>query len=180
MGQTDREARARATTARAVDEPHGFRGIIVRCRRRPISRLRPVDAVQQELVRCVEVTSAAGPAAGTVEHAVVGLEPRDLFGDVLVGEQGEAVVANVTLERDVVGRITKAGDLGLRRALCQAATVMLHRGRGSWLRTWASKVQKRRGAKRAMVALARRIGVVLHRMWRDGTCFQSEEAPRAA
>jgi len=33
-------------------------------------------------------------------------------------------------ERDIVGRITKAGDVGLRRALCQAATVMLHRGRG--------------------------------------------------
>jgi len=35
-------------------------------------------------------------------------------------------------ERDVIGGITKAGDLNLRRALCQAATVMLHRaGRGN-------------------------------------------------
>lgn len=55
-------------------------------------------------------------------------------------------------ERDVIGGITKAGGVNLRRALCQAATVMMHRGRASWLRTWAVQVAKRRGAKRAMVA----------------------------
>jgi len=80
-------------------------------------------------------------------------------------------------ERDVIGGITKAGDVNLRRALCQAATVMLHRGRYSWLRTWAARVAKRRGNKRAMVALARRIGVVLHRMWRDGTEFNHAIPP---
>jgi transposase len=82
-------------------------------------------------------------------------------------------------ERDIAGGITKAGDVGLRRALCQAATVMLHRGRASWLRTWAARVARRRGNKRAMVALARRIAVVLHRMWRDGTTFQPDAAPSA-
>lgn len=80
-------------------------------------------------------------------------------------------------ERDVIGGITKAGDVNLRRALCQAATVMMHRGRASWLRTWAVQVTKRRGAKRAMVALARRIGVVLHRMWRDGSSFRLNNLP---
>lgn len=80
-------------------------------------------------------------------------------------------------ERDVSGGITKAGDVNLRRALCQAATVMLHRGRGNALRTWASHVAKRRGRKRAMVALARRIAVVLHRIWVDGTTFRMEVAP---
>ncbi|KZY35554.1 transposase [Roseovarius sp. HI0049] len=80
-------------------------------------------------------------------------------------------------ERDVSGGITKAGDVNLRRALCQAATVMLNRGRGNALRTWASLVAKRRGRKRAMVALARRIAVVLHRMWVDGSTFRMEVAP---
>jgi transposase len=61
--------------------------------------------------------------------------------------------------------------------LCQAATVMMNRARGSWLRTWASRVAKRRGTKRAMVALARRIGVILHRMWLDGRNFCWEGAP---
>lgn len=58
-------------------------------------------------------------------------------------------------ERDVTGGITRAGDANLRRALCQAATVMMHRGRASWLRSWAAQVAKRRGKKRGMVALAR-------------------------
>ena len=87
---------------------------------------------------------------------------------------------NQSGERDVMGGITKAGDANLRRALCQAATVMMHRGRPSWLRTWASHVAKRRGRKIAMVALARRIAVVLHRMWRDGTTFDHAAPPLAA
>jgi transposase len=81
---------------------------------------------------------------------------------------------NQSGERDVSGGITKAGDVNLRRALCQAATVMMHRGRSTWLRSWAVQVARRRGAKRAMVALARRISVILHRMWVDGTSFRSE------
>ena len=75
-------------------------------------------------------------------------------------------------ERDIVGRITKAGDAGLRAALYQAATVMLNRTGPNWLKAWALRLAKHRGKKRATVALARRIGVVLHRMWRDGTEFR--------
>lgn len=87
---------------------------------------------------------------------------------------------NQSGERDVSGGITRAGDANLRRALCQAATVMMHRGRSTWLRTWAARVARRRGRKRAMVALARRIGTVLHRMWRDGTAFEPDTPPAAA
>jgi len=83
---------------------------------------------------------------------------------------------NQTGERDVSGGITKAGDVNVRRALCQAATVMMHRGRSTWLRTWAAQVARRCGSKRAMVALARRIGVILHRMWVDDTDFRSDAA----
>ena len=49
---------------------------------------------------------------------------------------------------------------------------MMHRGRTTSLRTWAAKLTRRRGAKRAMVALARRIAVILHRMWKDDTNFR--------
>jgi hypothetical protein len=48
-------------------------------------------------------------------------------------------------ERDVTGGITRAGDADLRRALCQTATVMMNRGRASWLRSWAAQVAKRLG-----------------------------------
>lgn len=79
-------------------------------------------------------------------------------------------------ERDIIGQITRAGDAGLRTALCQAATVMLSRGRPNWLTAWALRVAHRRGKKRATIALARRIGVVLHRMWRDATEFRFPRA----
>lgn len=40
--------------------------------------------------------------------------------------------------------------------------------------TWASQVARPCGRKRAMVALARRIGVILQRLWIDGTAFRAE------
>ena len=79
---------------------------------------------------------------------------------------------NQSGERDIVGQITKAGDVGLRTALYQAATAMLNRGAPNWLKAWALRLAVLPGRKRATVALARRIGVVLHRMWRDGTEFR--------
>ncbi|CAN7723538.1 IS110 family transposase [Aminobacter sp. LjRoot7] len=75
-------------------------------------------------------------------------------------------------ESDVVGHITKAGDATLRTALFNAATVLMHRAKPCWLKAWGMQVAKRRGQKRATVAVARRIGVVLHRMWTDGTDFR--------
>ena len=75
-------------------------------------------------------------------------------------------------ERDIVGRITKAGDAGLRTALFNAATVMMHHARPCRLKAWGLQVARRRGQKRATGAVARRIGVVLHRMWLDGTEFR--------
>jgi len=84
-------------------------------------------------------------------------------------------------ERDIVGSISRAGDAGLRTGLYQAAMVMLNKGRPSWLTAWALNVAKRRGKRRATVALARRIGVILHRMWQDGTEFRfTRAAPNAA
>jgi len=83
-------------------------------------------------------------------------------------------------ERDVVGHITKAGDATLRTVLFNAATVMMHRARPCWLKAWSQQVARRRGQKRATVALARRIGVVLHRMWMDGTDFRMTRNGEAA
>lgn len=83
-------------------------------------------------------------------------------------------------EGDVLGGITKAGDFNLRRAVCQAATVMINRGRSTWLRTWGAQLAQRRGRKVAMVALAQRIAVILHRIWVDGTAFQPDAAPNLA
>lgn len=79
---------------------------------------------------------------------------------------------NQSGERDVIGQITRAGDAALRAVLYQAASAVLCRSAPSWLKAWALRVAEHRGRKRATVALARRIGVVLHRMWRDRTDFR--------
>jgi transposase len=76
-------------------------------------------------------------------------------------------------EIDVTGSISKVGDRMVRTALYEAASVMLTRTvRMSPLKSWAMGVAKRRGGKKARVALARKLGVVLHRMWVDGTSFR--------
>ena len=76
-------------------------------------------------------------------------------------------------ETDRTGAITRSGDAMVRTALYEAANSVLCRGtRFSALKRWALGVAARRGAKRAKVALARKIGVILHRMWVEGTNFR--------
>ena len=80
-------------------------------------------------------------------------------------------------EKDVTGGITRTGDEMVRTALYEAANVLLSRiTRFSKLKRWGMDVAKRRGSKRAKVALARKIGVILHRMWIDGTTYRWAEA----
>lgn len=76
-------------------------------------------------------------------------------------------------ETDVNGGITRVGDQMVHTALYEAANILLSRvTRFSALKRWGMDVAKRRGTKRAKVALARKIGVILHRMWVDATNFQ--------
>jgi transposase len=80
-------------------------------------------------------------------------------------------------EVDRTGRITKVGDVMVRTALFEAAHVILTRvTRFSTLKAWALRIAKQRGFKRAKVALARKLAVVLHRMWVDGTDFRWRKA----
>jgi len=85
-------------------------------------------------------------------------------------------------ELDVTGSISKVGDRMVRTALYEAASVMLTRTvRFSSLKAWAMAVARRRGMKKARVALARKLSVVLHRMWIDGTSFRwTSEEPAIA
>jgi transposase len=75
-------------------------------------------------------------------------------------------------ERDITGRISKIGDASVRSALYEAAHVILTRPvKGSGLKSWAARLAKRAGMRKAKVALARKLAVILHRMWVDGTSF---------
>jgi transposase len=76
-------------------------------------------------------------------------------------------------ETDITGALSRVGDVMVRTALYEGAHILLTRAvRFSALKRWALEVAKRRGMKRAKVALARKLAVVLHRMWMDGTSFR--------
>lgn len=84
-------------------------------------------------------------------------------------------------EIDYDGGISKSGDAMLRTMLYEAAQVLLTQSRHwSWLKAWGMKVAQRRGMRRAIVAVARRLAVVLHRMWTDGTDFRWGSEPGTA
>jgi transposase len=79
------------------------------------------------------------------------------------------------------GRVSKCGDALLRTMLYEAAQVLLvHSGKWSWLKAWGMRVAQRRGMRRAIVAVARRLAVVLHRMWVDGSEFRWSKAAHSA
>jgi transposase len=75
-------------------------------------------------------------------------------------------------EVDRAGRISKCGDGLVRTLLFEAAGVLLTRvQRMSPLKAWGLRLAKRIGAKKAKVAVARKLAVILHCMWTDGTEF---------
>jgi transposase len=76
-------------------------------------------------------------------------------------------------ESDYTGGISRCGDEMMRVMLYEAAQVLLVRStKWSWLKAWAMQIARRRGMKKAIVALARRLAVVMHRIWIDGTEFR--------
>ena len=83
-------------------------------------------------------------------------------------------------ETDVTGRISKIGDGSVRTALYEAANVILTRPvKGSALKSWGMRLAARAGMRKAKVALARKLAVVLHRMLADGTSFLVDKAAAA-
>jgi transposase len=76
-------------------------------------------------------------------------------------------------QNDRTGAISRCGDEMMRMMLYEAAQSMLVRStKWSWLKAWAMKVARHRGMKKAIVALARRLAVIMHRVWVDGTEFR--------
>ena len=76
-------------------------------------------------------------------------------------------------ESDRTGGISRCGDEMMRVMLYEAAQSMLVVStKWSWLKAWAMKIAKNRGMKKAIVALARRLAVIMHRIWVDGTEFR--------
>lgn len=76
-------------------------------------------------------------------------------------------------EMDNPGRISKAGDPDVRTALYSAANAMMMRSvAGSEIKSWGLRLMRRKGRRRAVVAVARKLAVIMHRMWADDTEFR--------
>ncbi|GLI98428.1 IS110 family transposase [Sphingobium sp. BS19] len=76
-------------------------------------------------------------------------------------------------ERDVRGNISKAGDAMLRRSLYEAANIMLCRVQRPFaLQQWGQRIAESKGNKRARIAVARKLAVLLHSLWLNETEFR--------
>ena len=103
----------------------------------------------------------------------------ELVGPLLVVRRAVGAVFGLTPakyqsgEIDRTGGISRCGDEMMRVMLYEAAQILLVRStKWSWLKAWAMQIARRRGVKKAIVALARRLAVIMHRIWVDGTEFR--------
>lgn len=84
-------------------------------------------------------------------------------------------------EHDNPGRISRAGDRDVRATLYAAANSLLMRTMaGSQIKSWGMRLMRTKGRRRAVVAVARKLAVLLHRMWTDGTEFRPERVEGVA
>jgi transposase len=78
------------------------------------------------------------------------------------------------------GRISRQGDDEVRTLLYEAASGLLVRSKAwSSLKAWGLMIQRRRGHKKAVVAVARKLAILLHAMWRDDSEFRFGHTPEA-
>jgi len=133
------------------------------------------DAVCRRLMTMPGV----GPVVALTYCAAVDVPARFAHSKAVGALFGLAPRRYQSGEIDRIGRISKCGDATVRAVLYEAAQALLRRStKWSWLKAWGMKIARRRGSKRAVVALARRMAIVLHRMWVDGTdfCWTKEQA----
>jgi transposase len=123
-----------------------------------------------EVCRRLMTTPGVGPVVALTYRATVDVPARF--------RKSKAVGAVFEIDRS--GRISRCGDEMMRVMLYEAAQSMLHSKRWSWLKAWAMQIARRRGMKKAIVALARRLAVIMHRIWVDGTEFRWTREQAAA
>ena len=141
-----------------------------------------LDTVRHDPV-CKRLMTAPGVGAvvALTYRATVDQPQRFVHSRAVGAHVGLTPRRHQSGEIDFDGGISKSGDSMLRTMLYEAAQVLLTQSRHwSWLKAWGMKVAQRRGMRRAIVAVARRLTVVLHRMWTDGTDFRWGSEPGTA
>ena len=133
-----------------------------------------VDVVRHDPVcRRFMTVPGVGPVVALTYRTSVDQPHRFLHSRAVGAHAGLTPKRHQSGEIDYDGAISKCGDVMLRTMLYEAAQSMLtHSRRWSWLKAWGIRVAQRRGMRRATVAVARRLAVILHRMWIDGTDFR--------
>jgi transposase len=133
-----------------------------------------------EVCRRLMTVPGVGPVVALTYRAAVDMPARFRKSKSVGAVFGLTCCRDQSGERDRPGAISRCGDEMMRTMLYEAAQSMLRSKRWSWLKAWAMQIAKRRGMKRAIVALARRLAVVMHRIWVDGTEFRWTREAAAA
>lgn len=136
---------------------------------RRLKRMAKEHAVCRQLM----TAPAIGPVISVTYLSGVD-DPRRFAKSRSVGAHfGITPRTHASGEVERTGRISKCGDGMVRAALYEAAHIILSRlTRWCALKTWGLRVAKRAGLQKAKVAVARKLAVILHRMWMDGTPFR--------
>lgn len=126
-----------------------------------------------ETCRRLMTIPGVGPVTSLAFTSTIDVPARFRNSRAVGPALGLTPALNQSGESHRVGRISLCGDGMLRALLYEAAHVMLSRvKKWSWLKAWAMNIAKRRGRQKAIVALARRLAVIMHRMWSDGSEFR--------
>lgn len=124
-----------------------------------------------------------GPIVSVAFTSTIDIPQRFRNSKVVGAVLGLTPKLNESGESKRVGRISCCGDAMMRMLLHEAAQALFSvTKKWSWLKAWAMSVARRRGRQKAVTALARRLAVIMHRMWSDGTqfCWTREGLPNAA
>ena len=128
---------------------------------------------EDKVCRRLMTIPGVGPIVSLAFTATIDDPARFKSSKAVGAALGLTPILNQSGESSRVCRISQCGDGMMRALLYEAAQVMLTRTiKWSWLKAWAMNVAKRRGLQRAIVALARRLAVIMHRIWSDGTEFR--------
>jgi transposase len=126
-----------------------------------------------EVCRRLMTVPGVGPVVALTYRATVDVPARFRHSKSVGAVFGLTPSRDQSGEHDHSGAISRCGDEMMRTTLYEAAQSMLMRSsRWCWLKAWAMKIARHRGMKRAIVALARRLAVIMHRIWVDGTAFR--------
>jgi transposase len=134
-----------------------------------------------EVCRRLMTIPGVGPVVALTYRATVDVPARFRTSKAVGAVFGLTPSKYQSGEINRTGAISKCGDAMMRVMLYEAAQIMLLRSaKWSWLKAWAMQIARHRGMKKAIVALARRLAVIMHRIWVDGTEFRWTKEVAAA